>query len=193
MSLMDKKTIRERAGKARRNQSDASVLSDKIGCQLMSLPLYQSCRSVMWYVSVRDEVDTRNAIQTLLQQETQVISVPYCDGDDLVAVELRDWDDLQPGKFGILEPRAELRRDESREVHADALDAVIVPGIAFDLQGGRVGHGAGYYDRFLARTRAKCCRIALAFDVQVFDEVPTEDHDIKMNWLVTQTASRICR
>jgi 5-formyltetrahydrofolate cyclo-ligase len=102
-------------------------------------------------------------------------------GQRYVACAVRDLQkDLKTGQFGIREPV------EGRpEIALNRLDFVLVPGIAFDLQGRRLGRGKGYYDRLLAEVRGKTCGVA--FDEQIVDEIPVEPHDIHVNCILTPT------
>ena len=95
---------------------------------------------------------------------------------------LRDFDaDLATGRFGILEPKPEAIRPAA----ADQIDVALAPGLAFDETGNRLGRGMGYFDRLLQETSG--ARIALAFDFQLLGEVPTEAHDTRMDFIVTET------
>jgi 5-formyltetrahydrofolate cyclo-ligase len=96
-------------------------------------------------------------------------------------------DELQTGMYGILEPRTELRAIEAKRVDPVELDLIMVPGVAFDRRGARTGHGKGYYDKLLQHARPDCPLVALAFECQVFDEIPTEPHDIFMDRIITES------
>jgi 5-formyltetrahydrofolate cyclo-ligase len=90
-------------------------------------------------------------------------------------------DDLAAGPRGVREPR---RR---RPVEAADLDVVVVPGVAFDGAGARLGRGAGFYDRFLHALPARVWRVGVAFDLQILERVPTEGHDARLDLVVTET------
>lgn len=119
------------------------------------------------YVSVHTEVDTRS----LLAGER--ILVPRVEGDQIVAVPLGE---LVPGAYGI--PTC------AGPAHTGPIDVVLTPGLGFDREGGRLGYGAGYYDRFFARY-PRSRRIALCFREQLLDRLPTETHDVPMHALCT--------
>ncbi len=136
----------------------------------------------MIYISKATEVDTRGLIQQLLAMGRQVC-VPWYDGakERYVASELRDFAlDLMTGQFGILEPRPEA----VRPLGGDQIDAALVPGLAFDEAGNRLGRGRGYFDRLLRDVRG--VKIALVYDFQVLSEVPTEAHDARVDLIVTE-------
>ena len=105
---------------------------------------------------------------------------------------LESFTELVPGAYGILEPSVELRELAEKQVSPAAIDMAIVPGVAFDRSGTRLGHGAGYYDKLLAQLRADSPRIALAFECQLFDELPRDAHDVPMNAVVTESALYRC-
>ena len=88
--------------------------------------------------------------------------------------------DLKTGQFGIREPA-----DACPLIPLNRLDFVLVPGVAFDLQGRRLGRGKGYYDRLLAEVRGKTCGVA--FDEQIVEELPLEPHDVLVNCILTPT------
>ncbi len=90
--------------------------------------------------------------------------------------------DLQVARFGLLEPKPETLRP----VDPQELDLVIVPGVAFDREGFRIGFGAGYYDRFLPKLRKDSVLISLVYDFQLMPKVPREPHDIAVHWIITE-------
>jgi 5-formyltetrahydrofolate cyclo-ligase len=141
-------------------------------------------RTLLVTLPFGSEWDTQGLVQRALAAGLAV-AVPRVDPKarmlelhavrDLVA-------DVVPGHLGIPEPRPD------RPVIApDAIDAVVVPGVAFDAAGGRLGYGGGYYDRLLPRLRAGVRRIAGAFDVQVVPNVPRGTHDLAVDCVVTPT------
>jgi 5-formyltetrahydrofolate cyclo-ligase len=97
-------------------------------------------------------------------------------------------DELELGMYRILEPRAELRSVQEKKVLPQELDFVMVPGVAFDREGGRTGHGKGYYDKLLQHARPDAPLVALAFECQLFPEIPMQPHDIFMDAVVTEEA-----
>jgi 5-formyltetrahydrofolate cyclo-ligase len=101
-------------------------------------------------------------------------------------VQLENMDELALGMYKILEPRAELRGLPAKQVRPDELDLVMVPGVAFDRSGGRMGHGKGYYDKLLQHARPDALLVALAFECQLFAEIPTAAHDIFMDRIITE-------
>jgi 5-formyltetrahydrofolate cyclo-ligase len=116
------------------------------------------------------------------QQMGKKVAVPVIRGEDkLIASLLKNSDNaLSPGPYGILQPR------ESRELSLEEIDLVIVPGVAFDKKGNRLGRGRGYYDRFLKDlTLRGIPSVGIAFDFQVVDNIPTLPHDLPVAKLIT--------
>jgi 5-formyltetrahydrofolate cyclo-ligase len=153
----------------------------------MSLPEYTAAKTVMFYIDVRDEVRTRHALPEAILGDKRIV-IPYCVDGELELFHLESMDELDVGMYKILEPRAELRDVPAKRLQPEDLDLVMVPGVAFDRQGGRTGHGKGYYDKLLEHARADAPLIALAFECQMFPEIPCGSHDIYMDKVVTELA-----
>ncbi|MGE3998808.1 MAG: 5-formyltetrahydrofolate cyclo-ligase [Planctomycetaceae bacterium] len=183
-----KQALRTQAHAARRSQLDKDAISRRIVARCLSLPEYRPAETVMWYVDVRAEVRTRPALPTALESGKRIV-VPWCaDGSQLNLFHLMEMDELAPGRYGVLEPRAELQRIPQRCVEPAALDFVIAPGVAFDRRGGRMGHGAGYYDRLFANVRPDALLVGLAFECQLLDAVPMGPYDVFLDRIVTETS-----
>jgi 5-formyltetrahydrofolate cyclo-ligase len=153
----------------------------------MALPEYAAAKTVMFYVDAASEVRTRHTLPEALAGGKRIV-VPYCivETNELELFLLEDMSELVEGAYKILEPKAELRSLPSKRVAAEELDLVMVPGTAFDLHGGRMGQGKGYYDRLLATARPDAALVGIAFDGQVFDEIPVSPHDVFMDKVITE-------
>jgi len=182
-----KKLMREQAHAARNALPDKDELSLGICEKFVALPEYAAARTVMYYVDVRSEVRTRNYLATALTHGKRIV-VPYCVDGELELFLLENMDELAIGAYKILEPKSELRSLEAKRVKPDELDLIMVPGVAFDRRGARMGHGFGYYDKLLEHSRMDCPLVALAFECQLFPEVPTMPHDIFMDKIITEAA-----
>ncbi|MFG0336267.1 MAG: 5-formyltetrahydrofolate cyclo-ligase [Maioricimonas sp. JB049] len=181
-----KQAIREQAHANRREQPDKDEVSRQITDRLMAMPEYQQAGTVMYYVDVRAEVRTRHALPEALASGKRIV-VPWCNDDgELELFHLESMDELEIGMYRILEPREDLRRLPEKQVPVEELDLIIVPGVGFDPQGGRTGHGKGYYDKLLENARAETPLVALAFECQMFDGIPMQPHDIYMDKVVTE-------
>ncbi|MDZ4852023.1 MAG: 5-formyltetrahydrofolate cyclo-ligase [Pirellulaceae bacterium] len=186
MDLFERKTqIRKQAHENRKNQPDKDATSVRIVDRFMQLPEYQAAKTVMFYVDVREEVRTRQALPAALTSGKRVV-VPYCLDGELELFHLESMDELELGMYRILEPKVELRSVAAKHLKPEDLDLVMVPGVAFDREGGRTGHGKGYYDKLLQHARADAPLVALGFECQLFDAIPAEEHDIYMDKVVTE-------
>jgi 5-formyltetrahydrofolate cyclo-ligase len=182
-----KRAIREQAHAARNALEDKDGLSRHICERLVALPEYIAAKTVMYYVDVRSEVRTRHYLQTALGHGKRIV-VPYCVDDELETFHLTDMGQLAVGMYRILEPKPELRPVAEYKVAVDQLELIIVPGVAFDREGGRLGHGKGYYDKLLEHAKPNTPLIALAFECQLFPQIPMQEHDVYMDKVVTEKA-----
>ncbi|MEW6328959.1 MAG: 5-formyltetrahydrofolate cyclo-ligase [Candidatus Micrarchaeota archaeon] len=155
--------------------------SAKIAKRLFSLPEFKRARSVLFYVSKGCEVDTRAMIRKAIRMKKKII-VPVSDTKrkKLILSELKNFSHLAPGAYRILEPR----KEKIRKFPARALELAVVPGVAFDEKGARIGFGGGYFDKLLKKVRAPV--LALAFDFQVVDEIACEPHDARVHKIITE-------
>jgi 5-formyltetrahydrofolate cyclo-ligase len=188
-TLMEtKKLIRAEARARRDAQTDKDELSQVICAKFVALPAYLRAKTVMYYIDVRSEVRTRQELPAALARGKKIV-VPWCnDAGELELFHLEKMEELAVGMFKILEPRQELRLLPAKRVDAKALDLVMVPGVAFDRRGARMGHGKGYYDKLLQHVRPDAPLAALAFECQLFPEIPTDTHDVFMDQIITENA-----
>lgn len=191
--LMEAKGLLRRAAYDARNaQPDKDVVSQRAVAKLMQLPEYQAARTVLWYLDCRSELRTIHALPGAIESDKRII-VPYCTVDEAGANKLGLWwlegmDELVVGKWKILEPPRERWGEPGKELQPEEIDLVIVPGVAFSREGGRMGNGQGYYDRMLARVRPDCLLVALCYESQLFDELIVSPHDVFMDKVVTEQA-----
>jgi 5-formyltetrahydrofolate cyclo-ligase len=140
---------------------------------------YRDARCIFTYVSHLNEINTYQIIQTALTDQKKV-SVPKINPFDkkMYAIEISSLNELYAGYYGIMEPLS-----FEREISPYEIDLVLVPGLAFDHFGGRLGYGGGYYDKFLSQNR-NVYKVSLAYDFQIVDHVPMEEHDIRIDLLM---------
>jgi 5-formyltetrahydrofolate cyclo-ligase len=173
---------------SQRNKMPLSEITQKsalIKERLFGLEEFQRSLTILFYVSYGSEVATHEMIQACLASGKKVV-VPCTDAKNrkLSLSELRRWEDLGAGAYHIQEPRVECRCD----VSLDTVDLIIIPGIAFDFTGHRIGHGMGYYDRLLSKN-IKATKIALAFELQLVEKIPAEHHDVSVDMIITERRS----
>ena len=181
---MDKNLIRKKALCQRRvlstlekSQAESVMLES-----LLNWEVFKKARVIHIYISKPDEPDTRPIIEHCWSFRKKIaVPVVLPDTFELFHSEIKSFDDLVSGMHGTQEPSPERRK----KINPKSFDLVIVPGVAFDRQGGRLGHGKGYYDRFLELTNA--FRLGLTFNRQLLETVPTELHDVPMNAILSES------
>ncbi len=147
--------------------------------RLLALPEVATARTVLAYSATAEELDPLPAV-AVLRERGVTVALPRVAGPGLLTLHRVEPDTpLGPGPFGILEPSR-----DAPAVAPEAIDLVIVPGVAFDGACRRVGHGGGYYDRLLAGLR-RAVVVGFAFDEQVLGEVSCEEHDVCVDVLIT--------
>lgn len=154
--------------------------SSKIAKKLFLLSEFLKAKTVLFYLSFDGEVDTLRMIQDAIKQGKRVaVPVIKRDDRDIVPSILKDLEtELMRGPYGVLHPKNEY----IRPISLDTIDLVVVPGLAFDEAGNRLGRGMGYYDRFLSRLPKDVPTVGLAFDFQVIrDFPPLEPHDLSVS------------
>ncbi|MDP1970684.1 MAG: 5-formyltetrahydrofolate cyclo-ligase, partial [Methylobacter sp.] len=181
---------RRKAHDARNGQMDKDAMSRIICAQFVAHPIYQQAKTVMWYIDCRSEVRTQPALLDELETGKCMV-IPYCTKDEqghnkLGLWRLEDFAELVPGMWGILEPPKQRWGELGKEVAPEQLDCVMVPGVAFDRNGGRLGNGAGYYDRLLKRVRADAVLIGVCFEAQLVEQVAMDAHDVAMDIVMTE-------
>lgn len=184
-----KQLLRRQAQLARQRLSseEKDERSRRIVARVLALPQYVAAKTALWYLGVQNEVRTENSVTGELSAGRKRFVVPWCEEDRLLLFQLREMSDLEEGAFGILEPKRERRQLASRRVAPADVDVALVPGVAFDRQGNRLGHGAGYYDRLLAELSPSACLIGLAYECQLVEAIPHEPHDVGMDLVVTES------
>jgi 5-formyltetrahydrofolate cyclo-ligase len=184
--MLTKEEIRTIVSERKQAVSDTHEMSRRVQMHLMSLPKMKTCSTIMTYVDFGKEVRTVPWISELFNQKKHVV-VPFCENDEIHLFRLKNLKELAPGYFGILEPKIELRWLSDRQIQANELSLVIVPGVAFDPQGGRLGRGKGFYDRFFKKIPENILKIGLAFDWQLFDAIPMSENDQYVDVVVTES------
>ena len=148
----------------------------------MQLEGFENAAVVMLYMPLADEVDLLPLALRCFQMG-KTVCVPKVDWTrgEMEAVEVMSFDDhvMEVDEHGVRSPR------DSRPVLVRTIDLVVVPGVAFDAQGNRLGRGGGFYDRFLKRLSPTATTVGLAFDQQIIDDVPVDDRDIRVDMVVT--------
>ena len=185
---MPEKTRLRREILARRDvEPDRPRRSRAIVERILNLPEYDAAALMSAFVGVGTEVDTLPLIETALARGKRV-AVPWVDGRVLRLFDLASVGELARAPFGLLEPPPDLRAAASREVMPADVELFVVPGVAFDRHGGRLGHGRGYYDGLLAEARKGVPLIAAAFECQLVENVPMSPRDVPVDAIATELA-----
>jgi len=188
-----KTTLRQSHLKQRKQLSahQVCVLSQKAQQRVMALTAFSGARTVGLYAPLGNEVST-GLLCGFAQESGSVVAYPRIVHGTMEFVRFDKECAWKPGKFGILEPSVEPQRTRLCEVTPDAFDVVVVPGVAFDFGGNRLGYGKGFYDRFLVQCASRCVFVGLAYDFQLEDKLPREAHDIALDYVVTDTRCVVC-
>lgn len=170
---------------ATRERLDVSArerASAEAALNLLGLPELAGARVVLAYVALPAEIDPLAAVSAM-RSHGVTIAYPRVESPGVLGAHVIGSEaELVAGPFGLSEPREQAPRTT-----LDLIDAVIVPGVAFDERGMRLGYGGGYYDRLLPQLRPDCPRIGLAFDEQILAQIPAEEHDVAVDLIVTPT------
>ncbi|HMA83191.1 MAG TPA: 5-formyltetrahydrofolate cyclo-ligase [Candidatus Thermoplasmatota archaeon] len=180
---INKEKIREQLRKQRTNKSKDFIIknSERISENLCNLEAFKKADHILFYISYNGEVDTHNLLKKTISIDKKVyVPISNTTNHTLQLSHLSKFSDLSPGTYGILEPKKEKIKPTS--IHE--IDMVLVPGVAFDQFGHRLGQGGGYYDWFLSKTDV--ISIGLAFEFQILKEIPLESHDQRVDLIATE-------
>jgi 5-formyltetrahydrofolate cyclo-ligase len=172
--------------------TDRASATASIAARLAQLPAYRMARAVLGYCgdAQRGEIETLPLLQSLLESG-KLLALPRVVGDvadgKMVLHEVVDLSQLQRSKLGLLEPPI-----NALVMTLSTLDLIIIPGTAFDRKGNRLGAGGGFYDRLLA-VKNHPTTVALAFDCQLVDAVPMQQHDVAMDFIITESQTIDCK
>jgi len=186
MAINTKSELRSRYTRARRELPPlaAERASARIARHIFSLPRVLDSDLIAAYHKIGAEVDTAVLLEFIIESGRGA-ALPYCreDGSMGLGRILSPCKDIVPGRRGVMEPADRLKGN----VGAEQAGVVVCPGIAFDENGGRLGRGGGYYDRFLRQVKGKALIIGCAFDCQISPSpLPIEEHDVLMDVVITE-------
>ena len=182
--MLDKKTLRTAMRQQLKERIDTRDPNTAAAAAAIvaEQEVFRRANTIFCYVAMPYELDTKPLI-ALAKAAGKRVVYPVCMPEyQMLCLEPRDDTAWRPGKFGILEPDPE----RSFVVEQQKIDLIIVPGLAFDRRGNRLGQGGGYYDRFLAKTK-NACFIGFCYEEQVLETVPVSEFDIPLHGLATET------
>lgn len=186
-----KDIIRKKLLEIRNNIPYSEVLEKSylIEKNIFNTKEFKKSKNILFYVSYNNEVNTHNMIKkTLILDKNIIVPISNVENKSLILSKLEKWDDLKKSTYNILEPKI----NEYKEVSLDIIDLIIVPGVAFDISGNRIGHGLGYYDKLLKKSN-KSALIGLAFEFQIINNIITEKHDIPVDKIITELRIINCK
>ncbi len=156
--------------------------SFEISKKVIESKVYKEAKSIFIYISFGSEVETRNIIEDAFITGKRVY-VPKTNKKlkEMIAVEINNFNNMTVDKWGILEPATVDNNNIGK-----TFDLIIVPGVAFDRNGNRIGYGGGYYDKYINNLRDKHKLLALAYNVQIVNNIESEIHDIIIDYIVTE-------
>ena len=152
------------------------ISSKKIHQNLKQISSYTNSQNIACYFPIGSEVDTHNIMLDMLEQDKNLL-LPRIVNNNLEFCIVPNLEKLEKGSFEIMEPKDSCKK-------AERIDCILVPTIAVSKSGVRLGYGNGYYDRFLSLTDA--VKISLTYSKQIVKSIPSDSHDIKIDWIVTE-------
>ncbi len=193
MVKLDKKSIRKEIME-KRSKLTWEIIKEKshiIEERLFNLEEYQKSNFIFSFISFKDEVHTHEIIKNSLNMGKRIgVPVTVIKPRKLLVSELKDFEkELEIGYYGILTPKKEYQRILSPNI----VDLVLVPGVAFDVEGYRVGYGGGYYDRFFSSLKKDVIKIGLCYDLQILSQVPRDPYDIPVDLIISENRLIYCK
>lgn len=188
MNKEEKRLLRNRILDIRNSldKDTKSFMDNEIYNRLIKSELYLKAKSIFIYINFGSEIDTMSIINKALEDGKDVyIPKTYRDNKSMKAIKINGFKDLEKNSMGILEPI-----NDSSYISKEKLDLIIVPGAVFDLSGNRIGYGGGYYDRYLEPIENINNKLVLAYELQIVDFIDSESHDIKFDYVITNTKFR---
>ncbi|MBA4336848.1 5-formyltetrahydrofolate cyclo-ligase [bacterium] len=176
-----KADLRDKIGTKRRNISPAqkTKFDDQIYKNIIGMTEWKKAKNIFIYISTKEEVSTIKLIEDCFGKKKIIIPKSHAKFNTLTLHEIKSFDDTSKGKYSILEPLPHTKIIDPKDV-----DLAIIPGVVFDKKGHRIGYGKAYYDGL--SVHLKCPKIGLAYEVQIVDNIPAQEHDVPVNQIVTE-------
>ena len=186
MVVLDKKTLRTEMLEKRAQLKANEILSksEEIKNKLFQLEEFENANFIFSFISFKDEIHTHDIIKDTINMGKKIgVPVTIKNPRKLLVSEVKDFDnELEIGPYDILAPKKEFERI----IDPKLVDLVLVPGLAFDEYGFRLGYGGGYYDRFFTEIEKNVPKIGLCFNIQIIDKVPINSYDIPVDYIITE-------
>lgn len=182
MNVMRDQKERLRGEMLKRRQllspQQAEEMSRKIVLRLDQFEPLNKAGTIMAYASIKNEVDLEPWLELMVRNKKKIL-LPRVDGSELQAVPWQGWENCSKGAFNIKEPRG-------MPCDPGDINAVLVPGVAFDRRGYRLGYGRGYYDRFLRRLSPAVLLCGTAYEFQLVESIFPDENDVPLHWIITE-------
>ena len=174
--------------KQKRAEMKQSEVWEKSRCAtklFLESNIYKKAKNLMLYMPLGNEMSTLEIIK-MAHKDRKNVLVPITDREsfNITAHKIYENTEFTKGVFSSTEPKEQAVFDDKK------IDTIIVPGVAFDIHGARVGFGKGCYDKFLKNTSATL--VGLCYDFQICDKIETEEHDVRMNYILTEKEIIVC-
>ena len=185
MKIEEKHGIRERILTLLRKQKEADKLQKSLIIlkKLFALEAFDNAKTVLFYASFDGEVETFEMMaQAKKMKKSVALPIILMREEKIIPVLIDNFvEEIEIGPYGIQQPRY----DHDKMLNIQGIDAVIIPGVAYDKKKYRLGRGKGFYDRFLNDLSKETPTIGLGFDFQVIDDIPHEEHDVPVDYVIT--------
>ena len=171
-------------------QKEVEARSRQICESLAKSTYFKKAQNILFYSAIHNEVDLHNLAALALKEHKKVF-FPRVEGKDLMIYAVQNLNsDLESGYFKIKEPKT----NKDNKSTPEKLDLILVPGVAFDLSGSRLGYGFGYYDRFLnTNINKSCLKMGIGYELQIIPSLPQETHDTCLDLITTEDRIIICK
>ena len=182
MGAAGKTELRKRlqAERAKLRAEQVAWSSEQVSRHILACDAYRKAQCIMGYLAFGKELSVDAVLRAALAEGKQVLVPLVTSATEMVPVVLRNMEDFELDRYGIRSVR-----EPAELCEAQAIDLVLVPGVAFDREGGRLGMGAGYYDRFLPKAQSAVL-MGIAYDALVQDELPKDEYDVCMQLLASE-------
>ena len=190
--MTEKDELRRIAKEIRKKVPDRAQKSAEILARALRMDQVQSANVIFTYMGKGSEVATHTLFGHPLVRAKR-LGVPYMIGDTMRIAEVKAEAELESGSFGILEPTQAVQSDLTRQLFDELVDVAFIPALAFDLNGHRLGHGKGHFDRILPSLSRRALCVGLAFEDQIVARLPVEAHDFAVDMVVTENRIIRCR
>ena len=181
---MNKIEIRKKILNIRNNLTKETLndFNKDIFNTLINSDIYINAKNIFIYISFGSEVETKKIIEHAISIGKNIY-VPKTDKNikEMIAVKIHNFDNMTVDKWGILEPTI-----VDKNLVGNKFDLIIMPGVAFDITGNRIGYGGGYYDKYIYQLKNKPTILALAYEFQIINNIIAESHDIKLDYIITE-------